>query len=225
MIEDEIREIRIQLRRAMNGVTSASMREKRVHYSVNFGVPIPEIRQIAATHEPNAELADALWEEDIREFKILATLLQPVDTFTNEQAEQWVGRIPYMEIAEQCSKNLFSKLPKADDLAISLVFNRSWRYARIVAFLIWAEWFAAGKELIAPWLFAFLVEISRTLTAEGFATGLEKQSAVKALKFYGRQSTKQAEEVLRWLKDFPVDGTPEQREFYNDLKFEFEYYH
>lgn len=225
MIEDEIREIRIQLRRAMNGVTSTSMREKGINYALNFGVSIPEIKQIAATHEPNAELAEALWKEDIREFKILATLLQPVDTFTHEQVQQWVEEIPYLEIAEQCSKNLFSKLPKADDLAVVLTYNLYNRYSRIVAFLIWTEWFVAGKTLSTPWRACFLVEATRTLTVEGFAGGMEKQAAVKALKFYGRQSAMQAEEILEGLKSFPISGTSEQQEFYNDLKFEFEYYH
>lgn len=226
MIEDEIKEIRIQLRRAMNGVTSTSMREKGVHYKLNFGVPIPEIKQIAATHEPNAALAEALWKEDIREFKILATLLQPVDTFTNEQAERWIEKIHYLEIAEQCSKNLFSKLPKADELAISLLFNPfPCQYTYIVAYRIWAEWFAAGHMLTASQKEDFMVDAIRTLAVEGVWRWLEKQAVVKALKFYGRQSAKQAEEVLGLIEDFPVDGTPEQQEFYNDLKFEFEYYH
>ena len=76
-LQDEIREIRKQLRLAMNGVISTSMREKGIVYKLNFGVPYPEIKEIARKHKPNGELAAALWKEDIREFKILATFLQP----------------------------------------------------------------------------------------------------------------------------------------------------
>ena len=72
-LQDEIREIRKQLRLAMNGVISTSMREKGIVYKLNFGVPYPEIKGIARKHKPNGELAAALWKEDIREFKILAT--------------------------------------------------------------------------------------------------------------------------------------------------------
>ena len=72
-LQDEIREIRKQLRLAMNGVISTSMREKGIVYKLNFGVPYPEIKEIARKHKPNGELAAALWKEDIREFKILAT--------------------------------------------------------------------------------------------------------------------------------------------------------
>ena len=79
-LQDEIREIRKQLRLAMNGVISTSMREKGIVYKLNFGVPYPEIKEIARKHKPNGELAAALWKEDIREFKILATFLQPAET-------------------------------------------------------------------------------------------------------------------------------------------------
>ena len=64
-LQDEIREIRKQLRLAMNGVISTSMREKGIVYKLNFGVPYPEIKGIARKHKPNGELAAALWKEDI----------------------------------------------------------------------------------------------------------------------------------------------------------------
>ena len=85
-LQDEIREIRKQLRLAMNGVISTSMREKGIVYKLNFGVPYPEIKEIARKHKPNGELAAALWKEDIREFKILATFLQPAETLPLDEA-------------------------------------------------------------------------------------------------------------------------------------------
>ena len=110
-LQDEIREIRKQLRLAMNGVISTSMREKGIVYKLNFGVPYPEIKEIARKHKPNGELAAALWKEDIREFKILATFLQPAETLPLDEAKRWVKEIPYLEIAEHCCRNLFVHLP------------------------------------------------------------------------------------------------------------------
>ena len=63
MLQNELKEIRTQLRLAMNGVISTSMREKGIVYKLNFGVPLPEIKQIATTHKPNSELAAALWQD------------------------------------------------------------------------------------------------------------------------------------------------------------------
>ena len=225
MLEDELKEIRTQLRLAMNGVISTSMREKGIVYKLNFGVPLLEIKEIAATHRPDSELASALWKEDIREFKILASLLQPVDEFLSQKAGQWVKEIPYLEIAEQCSHNLFYKLPDVENLLLGLIFNVEDEYARTVAYLVWAELFKEGKELIAPVRAAFIVECMRTVACLEFgATFKEKQAAVKAMKFYGRQSVEQARQMLGGFDEFPeFMKTPEGQEVYNDLKFEFEY--
>lgn len=226
MLQDELREIRTQLRMAMNGVISTSMREKGINYKLNFGVPLSEIKQIAATHQPSSELAEALWKENIREFKILASLLQPVEDFPFDKAKQWIKDIPYLEIAEQCSRNLFSKLPYVDKFLLGLIFNVEDGYARTVAYLIWAELFKEGKNVRTPVRAAFIVECMRTLAWSDFdALWMEKQAAVKAMKFYGRQSPHHAEQMLSGFDDFPeFMKTPEGQEIYNDLKFEFEYY-
>ena len=42
MLQNELKEIRTQLRLAMNGVISTSMREKGIVYKLNFGVPLPK---------------------------------------------------------------------------------------------------------------------------------------------------------------------------------------
>ena len=211
MLQNELKEIRTQLRLAMNGVISTSMREKGIVYKLNFGVPLPEIKQIAATHKP--------------EFKILASFLQPVDEFSSQEAKQWVKEIPYLEIAEQCSHNLFYKLPDVEDLLLGLIFNVEDEYARTVAYLVWAELFKEGKDLIAPVRTAFVAECMRTLAQTDFeASFKEKQAAVKAMKFYGRQSAERAQQMLGGFDDFPeFMQTPEGQEIYNDLKFEFEY--
>lgn len=226
MLQDELREIRTQLRMAMNGVISTSMREKGMIYKLNFGVPLPEVKLIAARHEPGSELAAALWKEDIREFKLLAPLLQPVDDFPFEQAEQWVKEIPYLEIAEQCSRNLFCKLPYAEDLTLELIVNKKDEYARTVAFLIWCEMFRQRKDMTEPAKVAFLAESMLTVLRTDFgASWKEIQSAVKAMKFYGRQSPLHAGQILSGFEDFPeLMATVEKQEIYNDLKFEFEYY-
>ena len=52
-LQDEIREIRKELRLAMNGVISTSMREKGIVYKLNFGVPYPEIKGIVHKHKQN----------------------------------------------------------------------------------------------------------------------------------------------------------------------------
>ncbi len=112
-LHEQLKDIKTQFRLAMNGAVSQSMREKGLVYKLNFGVELPRIKQIAARYEKNHDLAQALWKEDIRECKILAGLLQPVETFYPEIADIWVEGIRNIEIAELTSMNLFSRLPYA----------------------------------------------------------------------------------------------------------------
>ncbi len=223
MLHDRLREIRTQLRLAMNGVASASMREKGVVYKLNFGVSLPEIKQIAAGHQPDSELAEALWKEDIREFKILASMLQPTESFSKEQAGQWVKEIPYLEIAEQCCRNLFARLPYADGFIQELISGGEGEYALTTAYLTGVELFKAGKKMDASVSSALLKECLRSVVSN--AAWKERQAAMKVMKFYGRQSERQASEVLNSFNKYPeFMKTPEGQEAYNDLKFEFEYY-
>lgn len=234
MIEEQVKSIRVRLRLAMNGVISSSMREKGIRYRLNFGVPLPEIREIARAYSPDPELAAALWKEDIREFKILATLLQPAASFSCEEALAWVKEIPYPEIAEQASRNLFSKMEAADRFAAEL-FDRTEKageeeekespYAREVAFLTWAHQLAAGVLLPPTVCDRLRTEALRTLDgSRPAAPWAEKQAAVLALRSYGRLSETKAAEVLSWLADFAASADAEQQEFYKELKFDFEYF-
>ena len=79
-MHETIKEIKSKLRLYMNGMISQSMRDKGMDYKLNFGIEYPRIKEIAAEYEPNHELAQALWKENIRECKIMAGLLQPADS-------------------------------------------------------------------------------------------------------------------------------------------------
>ena len=81
-------------------MVSQSMREKGMEYKLNFGIEYPRIKEIAAGYEPDHELAQALWKENIRECKILAGLLQPADTFYQEIADIWIEGMDYPELAD-----------------------------------------------------------------------------------------------------------------------------
>ena len=112
-IKEQLKDIKTQLRLSMNGAVSQSMREKGLVYKLNFGVELPRIKMIAENYEKNHDLAQALWKEDIRECKILAGMLQPIETFYPEIADIWVENIRNIEIAELTCMNLFQHLPYA----------------------------------------------------------------------------------------------------------------
>ena len=46
-LSDRLRHIKLSLRSVMNGVTSASMRQKGLNYKLIFGVELPRLREMA----------------------------------------------------------------------------------------------------------------------------------------------------------------------------------
>ena len=138
MVNEQIKEIKTQLRLSMNGFASTTMRENGIAYKLNFGVELPRIKQIAAQFEKNHDLAQALWKENVRECKILAGLLQPVETFYPEIMDIWIEDMPTVEMAEMTCMHLFQYLPYAPQKSLQLIASEG-EYQQICGYLIIAR--------------------------------------------------------------------------------------
>ncbi len=141
-----VKDIKSRFRLYMNGIASQSMREKGLDYKVNFGIELPRLKEIAAEFQPSHEVAQALWKENIRECKILAGLLQPVDTFYPEIADIWVEDIHNPEIAEMTVMNLFRRLPYASEKAFEWMAAEG-EYFQLCGFLLMAHLLMRGNRL------------------------------------------------------------------------------
>ncbi len=212
----QITEIRKKLRLAMNGITSSTMREKGINYKLNFGVPVMTLRKIANDYAPNAALAEELWKENTRELKILATLIQPPNSFTKTLS--WVNDIENLELAEQASMNLFSKTPDAPDNALKLIqskeitFGISQLYPKICGYLIYARLFMADYQLNEN-NETYFTQVANDLDSESL---ILKNAVLTSLKKLGRQSIIHAKDILARYET--------KNAVYEDLKFEFDYY-
>ena len=69
---EKILEIKTQIRHRMNGEVADNMRREGLIYKVNYGVSIPELQQIAKGFKGDHELALELFNDEIRECKIIA---------------------------------------------------------------------------------------------------------------------------------------------------------
>ena len=113
----KVKAIKQSFRLKMDGVASTSMRNKGLDYKINWGVGIPELRNIAQEYGKDYALAIELWKENIRECKILATLIMPPDEMLPELVEIWMVQTPTQEIAEMAVFNLYQHLDYAPVLA------------------------------------------------------------------------------------------------------------
>ena len=121
MIEEQIKDIKRSFRQMMDGAVAQSMREKGVDYHLNWGATLPRLRAKADEIGPNYDLAIALWKENVRECKILATMIMPPKEVLPEVIDIWMEQTPTQEIAEQAAFNLYQYLPFAPEKAYTWI--------------------------------------------------------------------------------------------------------
>ena len=180
-MHETIRQIKAQLRLFMNGVLSQSLREKGLQYRLIFGVELPRLKEIAAGYEPSHELAQALWQEDIRECKILAAYLQPTDTFDAELADYWMESVTNTELADYLCMALLRRLPYASQKAFQWMASDN-RMERYTGFRLIAHLFALhGTTMNERSHHEFVDQAQAALQGDDL---LVKQAAQSALERY-----------------------------------------
>lgn len=204
----------------MDGIVSTLMREKGIHYKLNFGINLPRIQEIAKLYTPSEELADRLWREDVRELKILALLLHPQELFSKEKALLWTNEIHHIEIAELYCLKLMQHTSFACECA-SYWIEQEREYTKTIGYILLSRIFSKELTLEHAENMLFLKNAKESLTN---GTSRIKHAALLALKRYGRMNKQNAENILSTLNDFENSSVLEKNEIFNDLKFEFDYY-
>ena len=116
-----MKEIKQSFRQMMDGAVAKSMRDKGVDYRLNWGATLPRLRAKADELGPNYSLAIALFKENVRECKILATMVMPPNEVLPEVIDIWMEQITTQEVAEQAAFNLFQYLPYAPEKAYTWI--------------------------------------------------------------------------------------------------------
>jgi len=158
----------------MDGAVAQSMRDKGLNYHLNWGATLPrlqakaqEIKAMFNDSERSAldlgrfdsvkefnvsslmfnvyELAIALYKENVRECKILATMLMPPDEILPEVVDIWQEQIPSQEIAEQLAFNLYQHLPFAAEKAYQWIASDK-EYDQLCGFHVLSRLFMNGQE-------------------------------------------------------------------------------
>lgn len=220
-METIIQDIRKRCRMAMNGIASASMRNSGLNYKLNFGVSIQKIKEIASRYEANKDLAETLWLDGTRELKILATLLYPISQFDELTANRWVEQIPNQEIREQVCINLFQELPYADEIVAAWINNES------VEIRTTGYWLLVRRMLTKKLnnnidLDSLQFVWKDIITDEN--TSLRNASNL-FLRNLGRQSQALANSILEHISSLKDSENLVQKEVFNSLSFEFEFYY
>ena len=217
--KEQIKNIKTQLRLAMNGAVSQSMREKGLVYKLNFGVELPRIKDIASGYEKSHTLAQALWKEDIRECKILAGLLQPVESFQPEIADIWVEDIRNIEIAELTCMNLFQHLPYAPAKSFAWIASEK-EYFQVCGFLTIARLLMKKGDMEPRAENEFL---DQTICAFLSGSYHVRNASSTALRRFIQHSEKQAYRLCRRIDGMENSSSEDERLLYQWVKEEVSY--
>ena len=152
---ETVKEIKQSFRLMMDGAVAQSMRDKGLNYHLNWGATLPRLQakaqEIKAMFNDSSlmfnvyELSIALWKENVRECKILATMLMPPDEILPEVVDIWQEQIPSQEIAEQLAFNLYQHLPFAAEKAYQWIASDK-EYDQLCGFHVLSRLFMNGQE-------------------------------------------------------------------------------
>ena len=141
----DVKEIKQSFRQMMDGAIAKSMRDKGLDYKLNWGVTLPRLKEKAAEIGKDYDLAIALWKENVRECKILATMIMPADQVLPEVIDIWMEQTKTQEIAEQAAFNLYQYLPYAPEKAYMWIASDKELY-QLCGFHILSRLFINGQE-------------------------------------------------------------------------------
>ena len=154
-IVQKVKEIKQSFRQMMDGAVAKSMRDKGLSYKLNWGATIPRLREMAEEIKGEFaicnlqftiyDLAISLWKEDVRECKILASMLMPAERMLPGVADIWMEQVPSQEIAEQLAFNLWQHLPYAPEKAFQWIANDR-EYEQLCGFHVLTRLFMNGQE-------------------------------------------------------------------------------
>lgn len=218
-LQDALRDIRTKCRLAMNGIASTSMRERGLDYKLNFGLLQEQIKRIAEEYEPNKHLAEALWVEATRELKILATILYPIDEFSEEIADKWIDEIKNQEMREQLCINLLQKLSFANQIALRWT-NSDNKGIRTTGYWLLVRLFVTKQANNDIALKNFDKYIGEDIISDDL---FRRNASLSVLKYLCRKSKEEGLVILDRLSIFKDNSDAIKQEAYNSIAFEIDF--
>ena len=81
-----------------------------------LGVSMPNIRAVGSSTIKDHALAEHLWQSNIHEARILATLIDKPEWVTREQCDRWALGFDSWDVVDQVTGNLFDRTSFASEL-------------------------------------------------------------------------------------------------------------
>src|SRR5438552_18060371 len=163
----------------------AGMARFGIETSKAFGVSIPQIRDLAKKIGTNHELAQQLWVSEIREARILASMVDDPARVSEEQMEKWAIEFDSWDVVDGCCGNLFDKTKFAVRKAHEWSKRRE-EYVKRAGFVLMAELAVHDRKAADKTFLDFLPLIVREASDE---RNFVKKAVNWALRQIGKRNS------------------------------------
>lgn len=197
-VNQKVKDIKQSFRQMMDGAVAKSMRDKGLEYKLNWGATLPRLKEMAGEIGKNYDLAIALWKENVRECKILATMIMPADEVLPEVIDIWMEQTTQQEIAEQAAFNLYQYLPFAPEKAYTWIASDKALY-QLCGFHILSRLFMNGQEPNERGINEFLDQALSALQEDNMAVRKAALSSVQRFADLGLVYERLAKSALKTI--------------------------
>ena len=177
-----------------------------------LGVSVTQLRAIARKHKRDHDLARALWDSNVHEARMLATLVDDPAKVTQEQMERWVKDFDSWDIVDGACSNLFDKTPHAFAKAHEWAARKQ-EYQKRAGFSMMATLAVHAKGASDEEFEAFLPLIEREAND---ARNFVKKAVNWALRQIGKRNTRLNEAAIEAAERIRAHDTPPARYIASD---------
>lgn len=217
------------------------MREHGIDYKYNFGLTREYLVRLAGETPHTEALARYLWNSEVRELRIIATMTMPPEAIDYVEATTMaIAAAPHIELREQLCMNLLSHCPDASFWGLSWMMPvkienfkevHSEKLELMALVLLSRIAFAGQLKLDDAAIDLLLLRTKELLersdsptdTDEAPQPSILQQMAVTLLKRVGERNDQCQSKVRLLIADLQTSASALYREFYQDIIFHLDY--
>lgn len=197
-VEQTVKEIKRSFRLYMNGITAQSLRDKGDENKLNWGVSLQHLHEMANEYPKDFNLAIELWKSNVRECKLLATMIMPAEEMPREIVDIWMEQLPSQEVGEQLVFNLLQNLDYAPLLAYEWMASDNDLH-QICAYNLIGRLFMKGQEPNERGISEFLDQAGVALQSENPSVQHAAMNCIVRFADMGEEYDSIAQKAMRRL--------------------------
>lgn len=192
--DTELKQIMQRVVMLQNGTVASQMAKSGVRGLMNYGVSITDLRRIASETGTNHDLARRLCQLNIREARILASMLFDSAQLTADDFQLIANSITNIDMAENFAQNIIGKITDCDFYS-RLASGDKWQILAAIHGVGWAT-LRGGAENICEWFIAHIEAFAELAHAETMQPLLTTMQSVAKTSEANRAAIAEAAEKL-----------------------------